>query len=103
MNAPVATASTGDYLAEHPNIWWRADAPSEIHMTFVSGEMTDEAGGRPGLWITFSSNPRSANYHPANFNRCARWLAGKGKPAPAEVAVGERKLSVRFNQWRSSK
>ena len=56
--------------------------------------MPDENGGRPGFWVSFDANPRSADYHPANFNRL-RLLRAAGKPAPDEAPLGSGRLSDR--------
>jgi hypothetical protein len=94
-NANATLVSTSACLEEFPFIWWSLNDPTEIYLTFSSPELTDENGEHPGLWITFSSNRRSANYHPANFNRCVRYLTGKGLPAPAIVPESNRRLSAR--------
>lgn len=55
----------------------------------------DEDLPRGALWITFSSNPYSGSYHPANFNQCAEALRRHGKPAPDPVAEASRELEAR--------
>jgi len=92
---------TGNYvvMGEHSNhrvnIWWDQKNPDSIHLTSNDPAFTDEHGDKPGLRAVFSANPRSADYNPANFNRCARALAAAGKAAPAEVPVLSRKLADR--------
>ena len=82
--------------AGHPfNIFWHPGQPDRIHMATSDAAFVDEAGGKPGIRVVFSSNPRSADYHPANFNRLARWLAAQGEPAPDPVPVADRQLGRR--------
>lgn len=56
---------------------------------------TDEQGDRPGIRVVFSSNPRSADYNPATFNRLARALDAAGVAAPSPVPVHPRHLRHR--------
>lgn len=67
----------------------------EMHLATSDPQFTDENGEKHGLLATFSPNPRSANYHPSNFNRCVRALRAAGKPAPDEVPVYPRELKKR--------
>ena len=81
---------------EHPmTIWWAAHQPDRVHLTTGDPRFTDESGGRAGLRVVFSSNPRSADYNPGNFNRIARALAEAGIAAPEEVPVHQRHLRSR--------
>jgi hypothetical protein len=94
------TTPAGNYIVlgqppHHVNIWWDQKNPDSIHLTSSDPGFTDEDGGKPGFRVVFSSNPRSADYSPANFNRCSRALAASGKSAPAEVPVLSRKLADR--------
>ncbi|UUZ58703.1 hypothetical protein [Nocardioides sp. B-3] len=66
------------------NVWWATTEPERIHFVVADGRMTDDLGEKPGLRLVFSSNPKSADYNPANFNRCARMLRDAGKPAPEQ-------------------
>jgi len=93
-------STDGDYVFVNDGtttIWWRQDQPSEIHMTVNDPDFHHPNTG-PGLHVVFSSVVDSANYHPANFNRCARVLKKHGKAHPPEVAEGERRLDRRG--WR---
>lgn len=89
------SSSTGYYTDEPFHVWWRPNQPDEIHVVSSEGKFNSADGNRPGLWITFSCNPKSANYHPQNFNRCARALKAKGLPAPTEVEEHDRRLNMR--------
>jgi hypothetical protein len=91
----MSSAENPHVPVEGFDVWWNADQPNEIHLVTSSPDFTDADGKRPGLWVSFSCNPKSANYSPANFNRCARLLAAKGHPAPAIVEEHGRRLSGR--------
>lgn len=81
---------------DHPvTIWWAPAQPDRVHLTTGDPRFTDEHGGRAGLRVVFSSNPRSADYNPGNFNRIARALAEAGIPAPDEVPLHQRHLRSR--------
>lgn len=66
------------------NLWWTDKEPDRIHLVLTDHRLVDGAGEKPGLRLVLSSNPKSADYSPANFNRCARLLRSMGMPAPAE-------------------
>ena len=86
----------GDYLVlDGLKVWWQARDPERIHLTTDRADIADENGEKAGLRIVFSSNPRSADYNPGNFNRIARWLRDHGKSAPDEVPMGPRRLQDR--------
>jgi hypothetical protein len=91
----MSSAENPHVPVEGFDVWWNADQPNEIHLVTNSPNFTDADGKRPGLRVSFSCNPKSANYSPANFNRCARLLAAKGHPAPAIVEEHGRRLSGR--------
>lgn len=77
-------------------LWWTEKEPDRIHLILTDDRLVDSAGEKPGLRLVLSSNPKSADYSPANFNRCARLLRGKGMPAPAEdVEENPRHLRYR--------
>jgi hypothetical protein len=97
MATQVHEVPDGNYLeADGFTIWWSDTQPDRIHLTLSRDErFTDEHGGKPGIRVVFSSNPRSADYNPATFNRLARALDAAGKEAPAEVPVHSRKLADR--------
>lgn len=81
---------------EPVTIWWAKDSdPTRIHLTTGDPRFADENGSRLGLRVVFSSNPRSADYNPGNFNRCARALADAGIDAPNLVPVHPRHLKQR--------
>jgi len=93
----MATPSKdGDYVSvDGVTVWWQEKDPAEIHFTLSDPDFTSEDTG-PGLRVVFSSSPKSANYHPGNFNRCARVLRKYGKSAPAnDVEEGQRRLDKR--------
>jgi len=72
------------------NVWW--DDGDQIHLQLAEH---DPDLPRDALWITFSSSPDSANYHPVNFNQCAEALRKHDKPAPEPVAEAPRELDSR--------
>lgn len=77
------------------NVWWSATEPERVHFVVADSRLTDEHGEKPGLRLVFSANPKSADYNPANFNRCARMLRAAGKPAP-DADVPEHKRHLRY-------
>ena len=76
-------------------VWWHEDTPDRIRLATNNADIVGEDGEKPGLQIVFSSNPRSADYHPANFNRMARWLELAGEPHPDPAVVADRQLDRR--------
>jgi hypothetical protein len=71
----------------HPiNLWWHAAQPDRVHLILSDPRFTDASGHKPGLRLDFSSNPRSADYAPSNFNRAIRFLRAAGRPAPVHDA-----------------
>lgn len=89
-------------IDEYPSdfrVWWNPNQPDEIHLVTSDPMFHDGHDDHHGLWTTYSSKPNSANYHPVNFNRCARALKAKnephGKPFPAEVPEHDRRLHKR--------
>jgi hypothetical protein len=66
-----------------------------MHMWSADPRFTDEHGNKLGWHLVFDSNPRSANYNPAYFNRCARALRAAGKAAPPDIRVRSRRLRDR--------
>lgn len=88
----------GDYLKvdKTVTIWWDSKQPTRIHYTTNDPRFADAAGEKPGIRIVFSSDPKSADFNPNNFNRCARALRAAGKPAPPrDVPEGSRRLRDR--------
>ncbi len=84
-------------FASELRIHWRPEDDSRISLYVNDFRFSDdrpEASG-PGLWIVFSSNPDSADYHPKYFNRCVRALVAAGKQAPPECEEGPRRLGRR--------
>lgn len=96
MNANDIPA--GDYITVGGiNIWWQPAHPTRVHYVTNDSTFTDAQGSRPGIRIVFSDDPMSADYSPANFNRCSRALRAAGKPAPPEdVPELSRRLRDRF-------
>jgi hypothetical protein len=76
-------------------VLWFPDQPDEIHLLTADATFTDSDGQRPGLWIAFSRNPKSANWHPAYWNRCVRALQDACQPAPELVDEHNRRLDKR--------
>jgi hypothetical protein len=74
------------------NVQWDPANPDRVRLWSANAAelaalgMTDEHGERPGIQLVFSSNVRSADYHPDNLNRMLRVLRQAGRPAPAEDA-----------------
>lgn len=82
--------------ADHPvTVWWSPTQPDRVHVTTSDTQFTDENGEKAGLRVVFSSNPRSADYNPGNFNRVARALEGADIPAPSPVPMHPRHLRSR--------
>ena len=77
------------------NIFWHPGQRDRIHLATNDPTFTDESGGRPGIRVAFSRNPRSADYNPATFNRLARAPRDAGADAPAEVPIHRRHLRYR--------
>ena len=76
-------------------IWWVPNQADQIHLTADDPDLTHPQTG-PGMRVVFSANSKSANYHPANFNRCAAILRKYDKSAPSDDAVeGNRRLDKR--------
>lgn len=74
--------------------------PERIRVFIHWDGFTDHKGERPGMQIVFSSNPKSADYNPNNFNRCMRILekqAGELKGSNT-VPIHSRLLRLR-DRW----
>ena len=94
MNENTKFITAGD--SGHPfNIFWHPGQPDRIHMATNDSTFTDETGGKPGIRVVFSSNPRSVDYNPATFNRLARALKDAGAHAPSPVPIHPRHLRYR--------
>jgi hypothetical protein len=72
------------------NIWWDGDDQIQMQLNEHDSDLPKGA-----LWVTFSGNPDSANYHPQNFNQCVAALRAHDKPAPGPVAESPRDLEAR--------
>ncbi len=85
----------GNYVVlTDAKLWWREDG-NRMHLIINDPDL-QHPDTEPGMQIVFSDNPESADYNPANFNRCARVLRHHGKPAPDMDAVeGPRQLDRR--------
>lgn len=94
----ATAASTGYITPEGFHVWWRPNQPHEIHLVSSDPKFNSADGQHPGLWVTFSCNPKSANYHPQNFNRLARALHNEGLDYPPEVPEHDRRLNQR-SKW----
>lgn len=75
-------------------VWWDP-TDNSIHLTCNDKRLTDENGEKPGFRVVFNSNPRSADYNPATFNRLSRFLRDQDRPAPDEVPIKKRQLNLR--------
>lgn len=94
-----AVVSSGNYAQlgddRNPVHVWYDPEDASIHLTCRDPRLTDEHGGKPVFRVVFNANPASADYHPRNFNRLARFLRQEGKSAPDEVPVHPRHLALR--------
>ncbi len=72
------------------NVWW--DGRDAI---FLQSSSHDSELPNGSMAIVFSSNPRSANFHPVNFNQSVAVLVAHGKPAPAPTEERPRYLELR--------
>ena len=99
-------ATSSRLITDGPfEVLWFPEQPDEIHLVSNESTFTDADGTRPGLWITFSSNPKSANWHPMYFNRCVRALVTHGQPAPDVVPEHNRRLDKRgkhIAEWKAA-
>jgi hypothetical protein len=92
----LADAGTGG--GHQITLWWSETQQDRIHLVLTDPRLIDSEGEKPGLRLVLSSNPRSADYSPANFNRCARVLRALGMPAPdQDVPEHPRHLRYREN------
>ncbi|MEV6873274.1 hypothetical protein [Amycolatopsis sp. NPDC051128] len=91
--------TTANYVTlgddRHPVNVWYDEKTQSIHLTCDDPRLTDENGEKPGFRLRFNANPQSADYHPANFNRLARYLRQQGKPAPDVAEEHPRRLDQR--------
>lgn len=69
--------------------------PDRIVLKTGDPRITKPDGSRPGIWISASPNPDSANYDPNLFNRLAGILRDHGQPAPDPVPEHDRRLDRR--------
>jgi hypothetical protein len=86
----------GDYVSlTKVKIWFTPNQPNEIHLTSDDPDLT-HPNTDDGMRVVFSTNKKSANYHPANFNRCRAILKKYGKTFPEHAAdEGDRRLDKR--------
>lgn len=70
--------------------------PDRIVIKTGDPRITKPDGSRPGIWVSASSDPDSADYHPNNFNRWAGILRDHGQPAPDPVPEHSRRLDHRW-------
>lgn len=90
----LADSATGG--GHQITLWWAPSQSDRVHLVLTDPRLVDSAGEKPGLRLVFSSNPKSADYSPANFNRCGRLLRSLGMPAPtADVEEHPRHLRYR--------
>jgi hypothetical protein len=105
MNENAKFITAGD--SGHPfNIFWHPGQPDRIHMATSDSTFTDETGGKPGIRVVFSSNPRSADYNPATFNRLKRvdtWpqpQSGRLEVVPGESESAAALVFVEYGERR---
>lgn len=72
------------------NVWW--DGKDTI---ILQSSHHDSQLPKGSMAISFTKNPRSANYHPVNFNQCVAVLEAHGKPAPEPTEELSRYLEDR--------
>jgi hypothetical protein len=70
--------------------------PSRIVIKTGDRRITKPDGSKPGIWITASSDPDSADYDPNTFNRWAGYLRDQGLPAQDPVPEHVRRLDCRW-------
>jgi hypothetical protein len=70
--------------------------PDRIVLKTGDQRITKPDGSRPGIWISASCNPDSADYDPNLFNRLAGILRNHGQPAPDPVPEHGRRLDRRW-------
>lgn len=88
----MRTTSSRVPAPEPFEVLWSPEQPDEIHLVTSDATFTDVGDERP---VTSSKNPKSANWHPAYFNRCVRVLKKAKEPAPEEVQDHNRRLDKR--------
>lgn len=81
------------YPGPKTSIWWSGG--DEIRFTVNDDRYPAVDGHQSGLMFVVSRNPRSANYHPRNWNKFVAWLVAAGQPAPSVIPVRSRSLSMR--------
>jgi hypothetical protein len=103
MSTPAEPESSYLQITLKMNLQWDPASPERVRLWSANAQelaaigMTDEHGDRPGLQLVFSSNVRSADYHPDNLNRIFRVLRHAGRPAPAQdVPTRSRRLRDRW-------
>jgi hypothetical protein len=70
--------------------------PGRIVIKNGDRRTTKPDGSKPGIWVSASSNPDSADYNPNNFNRLAGYLRDQSLPAPDPVPEHSRRLDRRW-------
>lgn len=70
--------------------------PDRIVIKTGDRRVTKPDGSRPGIWVSASSDPGSADYNPNNFNRWAGIPRDHGQPAPDPVPEHHRRLDHRW-------
>lgn len=95
----MATPANGDYVfLTDCKVWWDGRS-NEIHLTINDPDL-HLPGSQPGARVIFSANPKSANYHPRNYNLFARLLRQYDKLAPEhDVKEGPRRLDKRHTLY----
>lgn len=73
--------------------FWYANDETRITLAIDDPELNDPRPGAsgPGAKIVWSTNKRSADYHPRYFNRACRKLVANGRLAPPECEEGSRR------------
>jgi hypothetical protein len=79
----------------------QAQHEGRMHFQTTDGPFSNKDGDKPGLHLVFDSNPRSADYNPRYFNRCARALRAQQAYGPsADIEEHPRGLRNRTGDAR---
>lgn len=70
--------------------------PNRIAIKTGDPQITRPDGSKPGIWVSASSDPDSANYDPSSFNRWAGILRDHDQAAPDPVPEHSRRLDHKW-------
>lgn len=100
-NTLVSYPEGGNYVEVTFRIFPDTAKPDRFHIATNSPKFVDENGQRPGLHLVVSSNPGSADYNPASYNRLVRfWDRQSDRPhlhlhGHGIAELGDRRLKAR--------